>query len=492
MDPNLKAAAQKELLKRKARAELERRKTAQPEQAPMTIEGSAKALGTGVAQGAMALPGGFGDVAQINSDILSGGAKYLGAPQWAQDAAGTAGKVLMGPLGMMPTTDQITKSVEGVTGPMYKPQNTAEEYLQTGGQFAPAAVAGPGGVVRKAAMALVPAAASETAGQLTKGTEAEPYARMAGALTGGVAAAGRGGNAMKQLRKAAPDLETVGRQTNAAYAKLRDAGIQFDENAYRSFATKVAIKLREHGWRPRDGDPITGDLREIGKRIGKPNDWAELENLRQYVGNLPTNSSPKDFARAGIIKDALSDFIDNGKVISTKGVDPKTIAALTSEARELGRKNIIGKKINKMSDKAEWYLGGEESGLRNQVATFGKKQGKSLEPAEEAAFKKVVRREGILNALNTTGSRIGQIVLGGAGLATGGVPGAMATMAAHLVARKGSEVMTKKAVKDALATVLAGRPAQKAAMKNDKLTAKEIMARRLIAGASGGQSSANH
>lgn len=490
MDPNLKAAAQKELLKRKARAELERRKTLQPEQTPMSMEGSAKALGTGVAQGVMAMPGGFGDVAQINSDILSGGAKYLGAPQWAQDAAGTAGKAMMGPLGFMPTTEQITKSVEGVTGPMHKPQNMGEEYLQTAGQFAPAALAGPGGIGRKAAMALIPAAASETAGQLTKGETAEPYARMAGALVGGVAAAGRGGNAMKEMRKAAPNLEEVGSQTNAAYGKLRDAGIQFDENAYKSFATKVAIKLREHGWRPRDGDPITGDLREIAKRIGKPNDWAEMENLRQYVGNLPTNSSPKDFARAGIIKDALSDFIDNGKVISTKGIDPKTIATLTSEARELGRKNIIGKKIAKMTDKSEWYLGGEESGLRNQVASFGKKQ--TLEPAEKAAFQKVVRREGILNALNSTGSRMGQIVLGGAGLATGGVPGAMATMAAHLVARKGSEAITKKAVKDALATVLAGRPAQKAAMGADKLTAKEIMARRLIAGGSGVNSAASH
>lgn len=492
MDPNLKAAAQKELLKRKARAELERRKMAQPQEAPVTMEGSAKALGTGVAQGAIGLPGGFGDVAQINSDLLSGGAKYLGAPEWAQDAAGVAGKAMMGPLGFMPTTDQITKSVDGVTGPMYEPQNTTEEYLQTGGQFVPAAVAGPGGVARKAAMTLIPSVASETAGQLTEGTEAEPYARFAGALGGGLAAAGRGGNAMKEMRKAAPDLSTVGKQTNAAYAKLRDAGIQFDENAYKSFAMKVAIKLREHGWRPRDGDPITSDLKEIAGRIGKPNDWAEMENLREFVGNLPKNASNKDYARAGIIKDALSDFIDNGKVISTKGVDPKTIAALTKEARELGRKNIIGKKIAKMMDKSEWYLPGEESGLKNQVSTFGKNEGRGLEPAEKQAFKSVIRKEGLNSILSTTGSRAGQVVMGGAALYGGGIPAALLATGGHLGARKLSEINTKKAIAKALSTVLAGRPAQKAALKADKLTAKEIMARRLLAGASGQNYSADH
>ena len=490
MDPNLKAAAQKELLKRKAMAELQRRKTMQPEQTPMSMEGSAKALGTGVAQGVIGLPGMFGDAAQINSDLLSGGAKYLGAPEWVQNAAGKTGKALMGPLGFMPTTDQITKSVETVTGPMYKPQNMGEEYLQTAGQFAPAAMAGPGGAVRKTAMALVPAAASETAGQLTKGEEAEPYARLAGALAGGVVAAGRGGNAMKEMRKSAPDLATVGKQTDAAYQRLRDAGIQFDENAYRGFAMSVVDKLRKHGWRPRDGDPISGDIKEILGRVGKPNNWDEIENLRQFVGNLPTNASAKDFARAGIIRDELDKLVDSGKLISTKGVDPAVVGTMARMARELGRKNIIGKKIAKMQDKSEWYLGGEESGLRNQVASFGKKQ--NLEPAEKAAFKKVVKREGILNALNSTGSRMGQLVLGGAGLWQGGPVGMAGAMAAHLAARKGSEAITKKALKNAMATVLAGRPAQKAALAADKLTAKEIMARRLIAGGAGQGSAANH
>lgn len=464
---------------------------AAPQETPVSLEGSLASVGSGIAKGAAGLGGAFADTSNFNSDLLRGGAEMLGTPQWAQDAAGMFGKYSLGPLGLGPTTDQLTQATESVTGPLHEPQNVTEEYLQTGGEFLPAAIAGPGGVVRKAAMTLIPAVASETAGQLTKGEESEPYARLAGAIAGGVAASGRGGNAMKQLRKSAPNLEQVGEQTNAAYKRLRDAGIQFDDNAYRSFAMSVVNKLRNHGWRPRDGDPISGDIKEIVSRVGKPNNWDEIESLRKYVGNLPKTASDTDFARAGIIRNALDELVDSGKLISTKGIDPSVIGTMAKQARELGRKNIIGKKIAKMGDKSEWYLGGEESGLRNQVASFGKKQGNSLEPAEKAAFKKVVNREGLLNALNTTGSRMGQIVLGGAGLATGGVPGAMATMVAHLVARKGSEVLTKRAVKEALETVLAGRPAQKAAHRIDRLTAKEIMARRLLSAASGQNSAAN-
>ena len=147
-------------------------------------EDMAKGAAAGVAQGAIALPGMFGDVAKMNSDMMSGGAKYLGAPQWVQDAAGTAGKYMMGPAGLMPTSGQITKSVEGITGPMYEAKTVPGQYAQTAGQFAPSMLLGPGSVPMKAASALGGALGSETAGQLTKGSEWEPYARVAGGAAG--------------------------------------------------------------------------------------------------------------------------------------------------------------------------------------------------------------------------------------------------------------------------------------------------------------------
>lgn len=492
MDPNLKAAAQKELLRRKAMAEIDRRRATQPQPQVGYGEDMLKGAGVGLGEGAISGLGMFGDAAALNERAAQGGLDYLGAPEWLSKGAGKAARYAMGPLGNMPTSEQMTGAVENVTGPFYKPQTVPGQYAQTIGQFVPAAVAGPGGIARKAAMTAIPALASETGGQLTKGTEAEPYVRTGLALAGGLASAGRGGGPMKQLRQNADDLATVGQKTDAAYAKLRDAGIQYDQNSYRSFAMKTLNAVRKHGWRPRDGDPITSDLKEILGRLDKPNDFAELDNLRQFVGNLPKTASNTDMARAGIIKDALSDFIDNGKVISTKGIDPASIAAMTKEARELGRKNIIGKKIAKMGDKSEWYLGGEESGLRNQVSSFGKHQGKNLTPVERHAFKKVVRREGVQNVLHTTGSRLGQAALATAGFALGDVSGGLGALGLHYGARKASEAATRKAINDALKTVLAGRPAQKAAMVAGDKEKFEALVRTLLATQSGRASAVSH
>ena len=54
----------------------------------------------------------------------------------------------------------------------YEPQTTAGEYARTGGEFVGGALAMPyGGPLNAARSAILPALASETAGQMTKGTE---------------------------------------------------------------------------------------------------------------------------------------------------------------------------------------------------------------------------------------------------------------------------------------------------------------------------------
>lgn len=77
---------------------------------------------------------------------------------------------------------------------LHKPQTTTGEYARTVGEFVPGLAAGgplTGGLrgvaTRLIGDVIAPAAVSETAGQVTKGTAAEPYARMAGALGGNLA-----------------------------------------------------------------------------------------------------------------------------------------------------------------------------------------------------------------------------------------------------------------------------------------------------------------
>ena len=66
----------------------------------------------------------------------------------------------------------------------HEPETIAGRYAQTGAEFVPSALLGPGNMARNAlALGVVPGLASEAAGQATEGTAYEPYARGAAALT---------------------------------------------------------------------------------------------------------------------------------------------------------------------------------------------------------------------------------------------------------------------------------------------------------------------
>lgn len=103
------------------------------------------------------------------------------------EMVGAQGNVVS-PQNMFPSGADLTQGFERNVATLYKPKTVAGEYANTIGEFAPGVLmpAGAGGMLGKVASNwLAPAIASETAGQATKGTELEPYARVAGALAGG-------------------------------------------------------------------------------------------------------------------------------------------------------------------------------------------------------------------------------------------------------------------------------------------------------------------
>jgi hypothetical protein len=140
----------------------------------------AKSGGVGLAKGAIGMAGLGGDVRELNASIVNK-LSTLAGYELPQDKVSLVLKRL--PLMGGPTSQGLQSGIETTTGPFYKPKTTAGEYAQTAGEFAPAAALGPGGFARRAVgQVLLPAAASETAGQAFKGETAEPYARVAGAL----------------------------------------------------------------------------------------------------------------------------------------------------------------------------------------------------------------------------------------------------------------------------------------------------------------------
>lgn len=157
-------------------------------------------------------------------DQAISGLGSLGASQGVQDVVRNAANNAI-PFTRAFSGNQITKAVEdNVTGPLYQPQTPYGEYANTGAEFLPGALLGGVNSLReipKAAvnLGILPAAVSETAGQLTKGTPYEGVARGAGALLGGV-----GGS---MLNRPATASQAISRELgNMTEAELRPIVIQ--------------------------------------------------------------------------------------------------------------------------------------------------------------------------------------------------------------------------------------------------------------------------
>ena len=144
-----------------------------------------KSMAAGVVKGAIGIAALPGAVEQLSRMGINYAGRQLGAQ----------GEVV-NPQAALPQFSDIKKKVEdNVTGELYKPQTTAGRYAGAVAEFLPgmlfpvAGAAGAGAQLgrRFALNVAAPGVVSETAGEATKGTALEPYARAGGALVGGVA-----------------------------------------------------------------------------------------------------------------------------------------------------------------------------------------------------------------------------------------------------------------------------------------------------------------
>jgi hypothetical protein len=177
-----------------------------------TLTDVAKSAGIGLAQGAIGIGTLPGNLEQLGRLGINKGAELMGYE--APVSSGT----------FLPNYGDVKGEIEKHTGEFYKPQTTAGEYARTIGEFAPMAAMGGAGMVGRAANVIAPALASETAGQLTKGSSMEPWARAAGAFAGGTipraitplpADAARAGH-LATLEKEGVKSLTAGQKTGSA------------------------------------------------------------------------------------------------------------------------------------------------------------------------------------------------------------------------------------------------------------------------------------
>lgn len=196
--------------------------TGAPQGQPGVAEDVARSAGSGVMSGSAMFAGGAGDMRQLLSHGVSYAAEKLGIPADKVDAfknlvyeGATRANPATAMMANAPTTEDVSKFIGGEAGDRnlvgqgmdYQPKTTAGKYAKTAGEFAPAAVGGEGGLIARGARVLVPAVASEAAGQATHGTKAEPVARFLAALAGGgvTALASRPGTAARALAQQLPE-----------------------------------------------------------------------------------------------------------------------------------------------------------------------------------------------------------------------------------------------------------------------------------------------
>lgn len=356
-----------------------------------------KSGGIGLAKGAIGLAGTGGDAGSLIRSGVDAAANKLGvAPETvdkARDALKMAGHVLP-PLGMLfgPTSGEIQKGIEAHTGEFYKPQTTAGEYAQTAGEFAPAALdpellAGKIPTLAAAAKGLIsrvlaPAAASETAGQVTKGTALEPYARVAGAVTGG----GLADVLTRAKEAAAPTVAELKASYKTGIDHPDVKAVTFDPTSLANLKGTITADLESRGFRDRpnreagtfaDVKELENPTATMARAAGAPATVADVDSIRKSLGKTSQEVGP-DFrptsnaAAATAAVKHIDNWFDNLKQPDLLSGDISKAAPILNDARSdyaaAMRADTLEKKIGNAALQAgSSYAGGNINNATRQA-----------------------------------------------------------------------------------------------------------------------------
>lgn len=146
-------------------------------------EDAAKSLGIGTAKGAIGIAGLPADLGSIGAQGIDKAASFVsnafGQPY--QSPMPSDGKTWSGV--NLPGSQEIQKGIEAYTGPFYQPKTEAGKVFEKVGEFAPASMIGPGGLMAKfGRQAVMPALGAEAGRNLTD----SPWGEFGGAVAGSI------------------------------------------------------------------------------------------------------------------------------------------------------------------------------------------------------------------------------------------------------------------------------------------------------------------
>ena len=429
--------------------------------APGIAEDVLKSGGIGVVKGGIGLAGAPADLGELGAKGIDAATQYVGRLMGLDlQRPGTQQTLSQGITGEAPQRKTLTgftlpgsaairEGVEKVTGPLYEPKTTAGEYAQTAGEFLPAIIGGPETLVSKLATRVaVPAVTSETAGQLTKGTAAEPIARLVGGVGGSVAASKAAGALERSsITSQAPTRQATMQEAQDAYKEIKalsdtksgaisPAGtVTLKPTSTAAVAHNIEQTLESQGFRDVTAGKtlaITQELREPLK-AGKAQATAQdVLAVRTALGKVRMGVDPVERAAASIAIDKIDTYLSNLR-------NPRNAISgpghLVADAADRAIDNYaVAKRSERITDavkKAELQaassgIGGNlDNALRQQIKAIlnNPKKAAGYSADELAAMRKVVGGTTMGNLARAV-SRLGPSHLLSGGLAAAGAYGA--------------------------------------------------------------------
>lgn len=374
-----------------ARAEQAPEQQANATQHPNTLGDVIHAIPGGVAKGVAAIAGLPGDAQNLMGRGMDWVAGKLGGDP---DKIAALRQQRESDPFKFPTSEGINNAVSKPFGGYYQPQTVPGQYAETIASFAPNAIL-PGSGMARAARVVVPGAASEAAGQATKGSKWEPLARAGGAIIGGLGE-GMAEGAIAARANPAPTEEALRKTANNLYRQSTEAGVTVKADAYDNLIGDIKGAVKEAGTHPKLHPKVAGALESLDEVKGADIALGDLERLRRIAKGAASSIEPDERRVAGVILDKLDDFMD--------GLSPEQVIAgdasaahMVSEARatwaKLRKSETIENAIERAKLRATTQNGNYAASLRGEFQALlkNKKAMRGFGPDEISAIEQVAK-----------------------------------------------------------------------------------------------------
>jgi hypothetical protein len=352
------------------------------------------------------IAGTLGDIGQAGQSIGAWGLDKIGLEDSANELRGAS-------IPMPPSTEQYTKGIESVTGPLHKPQTMPGKILDKAIQYSPGAIGGPGGLALRAGIGTaVPAVADVLASEATKGTAAEDWAGPVAALLSPFAATRAASTAMvRNARKGLPQTAELKNARDHLYDLSEQAGVKIQPNSWKAFVYDLGTDLRKDRFTMIDTAPpaVAKKLQTLANYSNpqQPLTLKDVHHLRQSVGKLIDTDDGVQRGLALKMYGKLTQYM-NG-LTDADFINPTGMAkygrALQKNADELHRRyknskqmDMIYRKANLRS--ANYSMAGEATGLKQEFRSLAKKIADTDSP--EFRFFTAEEREAIDKAANAS------------------------------------------------------------------------------------------